>query len=104
MFANDEFGKNIREFKKSLRTMNLEKIFMTLKKCSRTMNLEKIFVTLIKCSRTMNSEKIFATLIKSSLTFFKVTNFCGSRTFFPYPRTIFVVREHIFKFIVCELF
>ena len=32
MFANDEFGKNIREFKKSLRTMNLEKIFMTLKK------------------------------------------------------------------------
>ena len=65
--------------------MNLEKIFMTLKKCSRTMNLEKIFVTLIKCSRTMNSEKIFATLIKSSLTFFKVRNFCGSRTFFSIP-------------------
>ena len=85
MFANDEFGKNIREFKKSLRTMNLEKIFMTLKKCSRTMNLEKIFVTLIKWSRTMNSEKIFVTLIKSSLTFFKVRNFCGSRTFFSIP-------------------
>ena len=68
-FANDEFGK----------------IFVTLIKCSRTMNLEKIFVTLIKCSRTMNSEKIFATLIKSSLTFFKVTNFCGSRTFFSIP-------------------
>ena len=85
MFANDEFGKNIREFKKSLRTMNLEKIFMTLKKCSRTMNLEKIFVTLIKWSRTMNSEKIFATLIKSSLTFFKVTIFCGSRTVFSIP-------------------
>ena len=65
--------------------MNLEKIFMTLKKCSRTMNLEKIFVTLIKCSRTMNSEKIFATLIKISLTFFKVRNFCGSRTFFSIP-------------------
>mgnify|MGYP006973717933 CR=1 FL=1 len=45
----------------------------------------KIFVTLIKCSRTMNSEKIFATLIKSSLTFFKVRNFCGSRTFFSIP-------------------
>ena len=34
---------------------------------------------------TMNSEKIFATLIKSSLTFFKVRNFCGSRTFFSIP-------------------
>ena len=103
--------------------MNLEKIFMTLKKCSRTMNLEKIFVTLIKCSRTMNSEKIFATLIKSSLTFFKVRNFCGSRTFFtheqylwfanifsnllfvnffkvtnifPYPRTFFWINEHFY--------
>ena len=69
MFANDEFGKNIRDFKK----------------CSWMMNLEKIYATLKKCSRTMNLEKIFATLIKSSLTFFKVTNFCGSRTFFSIP-------------------
>ena len=33
----------------------------------------------------MNLEKIFTTLIKSSLSFFIVTDFCGSRTFFSIP-------------------
>ena len=79
MFANDEFGKNIRDFKKSSRTMNLEKIIHDFKE--------------------MFANDEFGKNIRDFKKIFVVR-----KHFFPYPRTIFVVREHIFKFIVCELF
>ena len=57
MFADDEFGKNICDFKKCSWMMNLEKIFTTL---------IKMFVPLKKCSWTMNLEKIFMNFKKYS--------------------------------------
>jgi hypothetical protein len=89
MFANDEFGKNIHDFKKMFANDEFGK---------NIHDFNKMFANDEFGKNIRDFNKKFTNI------FLKSRIFVVREHFFPYPRTIFVLREHIFKFIVCEHF